>query len=60
MKMSRVYVIALLTVLVSLFFPVYRAAATNAQPTGGMRQLHYKLFSGEAGWGLRVDRIVDY
>ena len=47
------------TVLVRRF-PVYRAADTNAQPTGGMRQLQYKLFPGEAGWGLRVDRIVDY
>jgi hypothetical protein len=41
-------------------FPIYRNTDTNAKPTGGMRQLHYKLFRGEAGWVLRVDRVVEY
>lgn len=41
-------------------FPVYRDADTNARPTGGMRQLQYKLVPGEAGWVLRVDKVVEY
>jgi len=41
-------------------FPVYREGDTNARPTGGMRQLQYKLRPGEAGWVLKVDRVVDY
>ena len=41
-------------------FPVYRQADTNANPTGGMRQLQYKLIPGEAGWILKVDKVVEY
>lgn len=35
-------------------FPIYKLGDTNAQPTGGMRQISYKLTPGEAGWILRV------
>jgi len=41
-------------------FPVYKEGDTNAAPTGGTRQLQYKLEPGEAGWVLRVDKIVEY
>jgi hypothetical protein len=41
-------------------FPIYRDTDTNAQPTGGTRQLQYKLVPGEAGWILKVDRVVEY
>jgi hypothetical protein len=41
-------------------FPVYRDGDTNAQPTGGIRQVQYKLKAGEAGWVLRPDQIVNY
>jgi len=41
-------------------FPVYKEGDTNAAPTGGTRQLQYKLAAGEAGWVLRVDKIVEY
>ena len=41
-------------------FPVYRDTDTNAKPTGGTRQLQYKLVPGEAGWVLKVDRMVEY
>lgn len=41
-------------------FPVYKQGDTNAEPTGGTRQLQYKLAKGEAGWVLRVDRVVEY
>ena len=41
-------------------FPIYRDGDRNAQPTGGMRQIQYKLKAGEAGWVLRPDRTVSY
>lgn len=41
-------------------FPVYREGDTNAAPSGGMRQIQYKLVAGESGWVLRKDRIVEY
>jgi hypothetical protein len=40
-------------------FPVYRDTDTNANPTGGTRQLQYKLVPGEAGWILKVDYFKD-
>lgn len=41
-------------------FPIYRSTDTNAKPTGGMRQLQYKLVPGEAGWLLKLDKVVEY
>jgi hypothetical protein len=41
-------------------FPVYREGDTNSAPSGGMRQLQYKLVPGEAGWILEADRVVSY
>lgn len=41
-------------------FPVYKPGDTNASPTGGMRQLHYKLVPGEAGWVLKLDKIEEF
>lgn len=41
-------------------FPVYRTGDSNAKPTGGTRQIHYKLKAGEAGWLLDVDKVVEY
>ena len=41
-------------------FPIYREGDNNANPTGGMRQIQYKLIQGEAGWVLNVDRTVEY
>ena len=35
-------------------FPVYNKEDSNANPTGGMRQLSYKLSAGEAGWVLKL------
>lgn len=40
-------------------FPVYRDTDANAAPTGGTREVQYRLDAGEAGWLLRVDRIVE-
>ena len=41
-------------------FPVYRDGDNNAKPTGGWRQIQYKLAAGEAGWILRPDKVVEY
>ena len=35
-------------------FPIYKQNDTNANPSGGVRQLQYKLFAGEAGWQLKL------
>jgi len=39
-------------------FPVYRDGDTNAAPTGGTREVQYRLMPGEAGWQLRIDTIT--
>lgn len=41
-------------------FPIYRAADSNAKPTGGMRQLQYRLVPGEAGWVLKLDQVAEF
>lgn len=41
-------------------FPVYRDGDPNSAPSGGTRQIQYKLAAGEAGWVLRKDRVVEY
>jgi hypothetical protein len=41
-------------------FPIYKAGDTNAAPSGGMRQIQYKLVAGEASWRLKVDRVVEF
>ena len=38
-------------------FPLYRDADANATPTGGTREVRYRLDAGEAGWLLKVDRV---
>ncbi len=41
-------------------FPVFNPGDSNASPTGGMRQIQYKLIDGEAMRQLVVDKIVEY
>ena len=41
-------------------FPVYKDGDSNAAPTGGVRQLQYKLKPSEANWQLKLDRVVEY
>jgi hypothetical protein len=41
-------------------FPIYLENDTNANPSGGTRQLQYKLTMGEASWVLKLDRVVEY
>ena len=41
-------------------FPIYVDGDTNAKPSGGKRQLEYKLVPGEAGWLLKVVNQSDF
>lgn len=41
-------------------FPVYKDGDSNVNPTGGTRQIHYKLAPGEAGWILRLDQVTEF
>lgn len=41
-------------------FPIYQTGDTNAQPTGGTRQISYQLVEGEAMRKLKVDKITEY
>jgi hypothetical protein len=41
-------------------FPVYKAGDTNASPSGGWRQIQYKLKPGEAAWHFRIHRIETF
>ena len=41
-------------------FPIYKEGDSNAQPTGGMRQIQYKLVDGEAGRMLAVEKVVEF
>ena len=40
-------------------FPLYRDGDSNAAPTGGTRQIDYRLVADEAGWQLRVADVKD-
>ncbi len=41
-------------------FPIYRSTDTNAKPTGGMRQVQYRLRPGEAGWILKKAKTIAF
>jgi hypothetical protein len=41
-------------------FPVYKEGDSNAAPSGGTRQLQYKLGPGEATWQLVVDKALEF
>ncbi|BAF71366.1 hypothetical protein SUN_0406 [Sulfurovum sp. NBC37-1] len=41
-------------------FPVYNKEDSNAKPTGGTRQLEYKLVPGEASWQLKLVNSTTY
>ena len=41
-------------------FPVYKSGDSNASPSGGWRQFQYHLHAGEAGWVLRIYRVVSF
>lgn len=41
-------------------FPVYKEGDSNASPTGGTRQIQYKLVDGESGRMLKIDKVVEF
>ena len=41
-------------------FPIYKKEDSNANPTGGMRQLQYKLVPGEATWQLKLVNSTEF
>lgn len=41
-------------------FPVYREGDTNNNPTGGIRQVQYKLVDGEASRIFKVDKVIEF
>ncbi|SFZ98900.1 lipoprotein, putative [hydrothermal vent metagenome] len=41
-------------------FPIYKKEDSNAKPTGGMRQLQYKLVPGEATWQLKLVNKTEF
>jgi len=41
-------------------FPIYKKEDSNAKPTGGMRQLQYKLVPGEATWKLKLVHSTEF
>jgi len=41
-------------------FPIYKPGDSNAKPTGGLRQICYKLKNGEASWILRPTSVLQF
>ncbi len=41
-------------------FPIYRDGDSNANPSGGTRQIQYKLVNGEASRKFEIDTVIEY
>lgn len=41
-------------------FPIYNVDDTNSCPTGGIRQIQYKLKDGEASRKFVIDKVIEY
>ena len=41
-------------------FPIYGKGKDAEAPSGKTRQIQYKLRQGEAGWVLKVDKVLEY
>lgn len=41
-------------------YPIYKENDPNSNPSGGMRQIQYKLVDGEACRILKIDQIINY
>lgn len=52
--------VAMVEGIVALRFPIYKDNDTDAKPTGGWRQLQYKLTQGEASWVLKLDQVLEF
>jgi hypothetical protein len=46
--------------IVAQRFPIYKDKDTDAKPSGGWRQLQYKLKQGEASWVLKLDKVLEF
>lgn len=52
--------IALVENVVAQRFPIYKDGDSDDKPTGGIRQLQYKLKQGETSWTLKLDKILEF
>jgi hypothetical protein len=52
--------IAMVEGIIALRFPVYKDNDTDDKPTGGWRQMQYKLTQGEASWELKLDKVIEF
>lgn len=52
--------VAMVEGVIVLRFPIYKDTDTDDKPTGGTRQLQYKLTQGEASWVLKLDKVLEY
>jgi len=50
----------LIETLLAQKFPIYKEGDKEGNPTGGIRQVSYKLIEGEAMRKLEVDKITEY
>ncbi len=41
-------------------FPIYKTGDSNAAPSGGMRQIQYKMEDGANGRILKIDKIIEF
>jgi hypothetical protein len=41
-------------------FPTCHRDGEQTVPSGAMRQLQYRLVPGEAGWALKLDKMIEY
>ncbi len=41
-------------------FPIYKDGDSNTNPTGGTRQIQYKLVDGETGRILKIDKVLEF
>lgn len=41
-------------------FPIYNEGDSNGTPTGGTRQIQYKLVDGQSGRVLKVDKVLEF
>lgn len=41
------------------YFPIYLEGDSHKNPTGGKREIIYKLFPGEATWQLKIEKVED-
>ena len=40
-------------------FPVYKEGDSNAEPTGNIRQIQYKMVDGEASRKFVIDQVLE-